>query len=155
MVNADSDTYSNSSGAEQELLALRLARGVRRAFEDLGQACLVEFSLASGRRADVMAMDPKGRLSIVEIKSSLADFRSDGKWPEYRDYCDALYFAVAENFPKRILPEDCGLIVADAYGASILRPAPAHPLNAARRKAVTLRCAQVAARRLAAASDPR
>lgn len=139
----------------EDALALRLARGVCRAFEDYGQVCLVEFSLASGRRADVMAMDPKGRLTIVEIKSSLADFRSDGKWPEYREFCDALYFAVAAEFPREVLPEDCGLIVADAYGASVLRKAPAHPLSGARRKAVTLRFAQVAARRLAALNDPR
>lgn len=155
MVNAAPRSPNQFQDESQPALAARIARGVCRAFEEEGAACLMEFSLASGRRADVIALDAKGRLAIVEIKSSLADFRSDGKWPEYRAFCDALYFAVAADFPREVLPEDCGLIVADAYGALVERPAPEHPLNPARRKAVTLRFAQAAARRLSLLLDPR
>lgn len=140
---------------DEDALAARLARGVCRSFAEQGLASLVEFHLANGRRADVIALDGRGGLVIVEIKSSLADFRSDGKWPEYRDFCDRFYFAVAAEFPRQVLPEDCGLICADAYGAVVEREAPEHPLKPARRKAVTLRFAQAAARRLALQLDLR
>ncbi|MEX0921640.1 MAG: MmcB family DNA repair protein [Rhodovibrionaceae bacterium] len=148
----EAEPFSESA---QRAMAARLARGVGRFFEDLGHACLTEVSLANGRRADVMALDGKGRIAVIEIKSCLADFRSDGKWHEYREFCDALYFGVAAEFPREVLPEDCGVIVADAYGAAIERAAAAHPLNPARRRAVTLRFAQAAARRLSASLDPR
>ena len=77
--------------------------------------------LANGRRADMLALGRDGELVIVEIKSSVADFRADRKWPEYRDYCDRLYFAVAGGFPQELIPEECGLIVADGFGAAFLR----------------------------------
>ncbi len=113
-----------------------------------------EVSLASGRRADIAAVAESGEIWIVEIKSSIEDFRTDQKWPEYRDYCDRLLFAVAPAFPNEILPADAGLIIADRYGGEILRPAPEHKLAGARRKAVTLRLVHTAAFRLQAAIDP-
>lgn len=134
--------------------AARLARGVCRAFDQLGYASLLEFPLASGRRADVMALHRGGELAIVEIKSSVADFRADQKWPEYRDWCDRLYFAVASSFPAELIPDGCGLIVADGFGAEVLREAPHYPLVAARRKAVTLRFALAGAGRLRRLVDP-
>ena len=142
--------------APPEDLALRLllARGVGRALAERGYATLTEVSLANGRRADVMGLGRAGEVVIVEVKSSLQDFRSDAKWPEYRDYCDRFYFAVAEDFPRAAIPEDCGLIVADGFGGAVLREAPLLALAAARRKAVTLRFALVGADRLRRLLDP-
>ena len=134
--------------------AARLVRGVTRALHDLGQSCLTEFTLRSGRRVDAIGLDPDGRLTIVEIKSSLEDFRADRKWRDYLDYCDRFFFAVAESFPQQVLPEDCGLMIADGYGAAVLREAPLLPLAPARRRAQILRFAQAAAQRLARAGDP-
>lgn len=131
-----------------------LARGLCRALAHRGFATLLEVSLANGRRADVLALGRDGELVVVEIKSSVADFKSDRKWREYRDFCDRLYFAVPEGFPLALIPEDCGLIMADGFGAAVLREAPALPLNAARRRAVTLRFALVAASRLRRLLDP-
>jgi hypothetical protein len=110
--------------------------------------------LPNGRRADVVGLSPAGDLSIVEVKSSLEDFRVDTKWPEYRDFCDAFYFAVAPDFPRDILPADTGLILADRFGAEIVRPAPEHRLPAARRKVMTMRFARAAAFSLQAQADP-
>lgn len=101
-----------------------------------------------------MAIGRAGEITIVEVKSSIEDFRSDRKWPEYRDFCEALYFAVPDSFPQELIPPECGLIVADAFSAEILRSCPLTPLNAARRKAVTLRFAQLAALRLQRLIDP-
>jgi hypothetical protein len=131
-----------------------LARGVCRAFDRLGYASLVEFPLANGRRADILALGKGGELVIVEIKSSVADFRADQKWPSYREFADRLYFAVASGFPTALIPEDCGLIVADAFGAALLRVGRAIPLAPGRRRAVTLRFARLAAARLRRALDP-
>jgi hypothetical protein len=138
----------------QSATAAGIQRGVRRLFARLGHATLPEFTLASGRRADVIALAPDGCLTIVEIKSSVADFRADRKWPDYRDFCDRFFFAVPETVPTEILPETTGLIVADSFGAAILREAPGHPLAGARRKAVTLRFARAAAGLLHALADP-
>ena len=124
-----------------------LTRGVMRMFIDLGLSPLAEFNLANGRRADIAALDRRGRLTIVEVKSCRADFEADQKWPDYLGFCDRFYFAVDLTFPMEHLPIDEGLIVADAYGATIKRPAEERPLVAARRKAVTLRFARQAARR--------
>lgn len=134
--------------------ALVLARGVCRAFDQLGYASLVEFPLVNGRRADVLALGQRGQLAIVEIKSSLADFRADRKWPLYRDFADRFYFAVANGFPTALIPEDCGVMVADAFGAVLLREGQVSPLAAGRRRAVTLRFARVAAARLRRTLDP-
>ena len=146
--------HNNEAGAQRSDRASDLARGVSRMLGHHGFACLTEFTLRSGRRVDVIGLDPKGRITIVEIKSSPEDFRSDQKWPEYLDYCDSYFFAVAEDFPKDILPQDVGLIVADAYSAAILRDSPPFSLNGSRRKTLVLQFAQVAGRRLAALSDP-
>ncbi len=127
-----------------------LCRGVIRLFASLGQACLPEVPLANGRRADIMALDPGGAITIVEIKSCLNDFRSDQKWPEYAPFCDRFCFAVSAAFPHAVLPEAAGLIVADSFGGAVLREAPEHRLAPARRKAMTLRFARLAALRLAA-----
>jgi hypothetical protein len=136
-------------------IAVEILRGTSRMLIDAGLTPLQEFTLPSGRRADIAALDRDGTITIVEIKSSLADFRSDQKWPEYAEYCDRFFFAVKPDFPREVLPSDCGLILADRYGAEILRPArPAPVLAAARRKALTLRFARVAALRLAAVADP-
>ena len=138
----------------QSPTALRIQRGVRRLFSEMGCVTLPEFSLVNGRRADVVALCGAGRLSIVEIKSSVADFRADRKWPDYRDFCDRFYFAISDTVPESLIPAECGLIVADGFGAAILREAPEHALSGARRKAVTLRFAHSAARILHALADP-
>ena len=138
----------------QSPTAAATQRGVRRLFAELGQVSLPEFSLANGRRADVIALTACGKLTIVEIKSSVADFRADRKWPDYRDFCDRFFFAIPETVPLEILPETAGLIVADSFGAAILREAPGHPLVGARRKAVTLRFARAAAGLLHTLADP-
>ena len=139
---------------EAERLALGLARGVCRLFDAMGQATLTEFTVRSGRRADVLAMDGAGRFTIVEIKTSLADFRADAKWPEYLEFCDRYFFAVPEGFPHEVLPEGHGLIVADPWEAMIVRQAPELAMNGSRRKAQTLRFGQQAARRLRLLLDP-
>ena len=113
----------------------------------LGYAPLLEAPLPNGRRADVMALGPRGEVVIVEVKSSLEDFRADQKWREYLPYCDAFYFAVAPEFPRAALPHGPGLIVADGFGGAILSEAPATTLPGARRKALTLSFARLAALR--------
>jgi hypothetical protein len=138
----------------QSETALAIQRGVGRLFRAHGYAVVTELVLATGRRADVIALGPSGEITIVEIKSSIADFRADGKWPDYAPYCDRLYFASHAGVPHEIFPEAAGLILADAYGAEILREAPLSPLVAARRKAMTLRFAQAAAYRLHGLFDP-
>jgi hypothetical protein len=134
--------------------AAAILRGVQRMLRSHDFVSLSEVPLANDRRADVLAIGPKSTIWIVEIKSSIADFRADQKWPEYREYCDALLFAVAPDFPVEILPPDCGLILADAYGGEIMRPPPEHPLATPRRKALILSFAQMSARRLQALIDP-
>src|SRR5438270_6901368 len=142
-----------ASGSEPAVASL-LARGVCRAFEQLGYASLLEFPLANGRRADILALGKSGDLMIIEIKSSVADFRADRKWAAYRDFADRLYFAVPNEFPALLIPEECGLIVADAFGAAVLRHGVATPLATARRRAMTLRFAMAAANRLRRHLDP-
>ena len=138
----------------QSPMAAGVQRGVRRLFAQLGHVSLPEFTLANGRRADVIALGPDGLLTIIEIKSSVADFRADRKWPNYEDFCDRFYFAVPETVPVDILPADRGLILADSFGAAIMREARHHALAGARRKAVMLRFAHAAAATLHALSDP-
>ncbi len=131
-----------------------LARGVLRLLADLGSEGMDEVSLANNRRADVLAVDAKGRIVIVEIKTSEADYRADGKWPDYLEFCDFFYFAVPAGFPDDLLPAEHGLIVADRFGGSVVRPAPERRLAAARRKAVTLKLARATAARLRRLVDP-
>ena len=135
--------------------AAEISRGVLRLFADLGGFGITEMTLANGRRADIAALCKKGLVSIVEIKSSIADFKSDEKWPEYQPFCDRFYFAVGSDFPQDLIPDEAGLIIADQFGGALIREAPQTPLNAARRKAVTLRFARLAAQRLSSLSDPR
>ena len=138
----------------QSPTALAVARGTARLLHSLGLSAVSELGLASGRRADLVALSADGELWIVEIKSSIEDFRADGKWPEYRLHCDRLFFATALDVPLAIFPEDAGLILADAFGASILREAPEHRLPPATRKSMLLRFAHSAAGRLQALADP-
>lgn len=132
----------------QSPAALDIQRGVVRCLATHGLAALPEVTLASGRRADVMGLGDKGEIWIVEIKSSVEDFRADHKWRDYYEYCDRLLFAVAPGFPVDILPDEAGLILADRYGGELVRQAPEQRLAGARRKAVTLRFARLAAGRL-------
>jgi len=135
-------------------IALQIGRGVSRLMQSLDSDCLFEFKLRTGRRADVIGLDRNGRFLIAEIKSSVADYRADGKWRDYIGFCDSFYFAVAAGFPLHILPEDCGVILADGYGGDIVRPAPPMAMNASRRRALTLLFARTAATRLMRLSDP-
>jgi hypothetical protein len=133
---------------------LRLARGVARHLRGLGFAALPEFVPAPGLRVDLMALGPKGELWVVECKSSRTDFVSDRKWGGYLPWCDRFFWAVDADFPVELLPDDAGLIIADAYDAEIQRwPAPS-PLPGARRAALTRRFARVAADRLGQLLDP-
>lgn len=132
-----------------------LARGVCRCLGEMGFAALEEFSPERGRRVDVMALGPKGEVWVIECKSSRADFTSDAKWQGYLDWADRFFWAVDADFPAAILPEDTGLILADAYGAEITRMGPETRLAGARRSALTRRFARDAARRLQKWRDPR
>ncbi len=124
-----------------------VTRGAARLMIDLGYAPLLEVGLPNGRRADIMALSPKGRIVICEVKSGLEDFRTDRKWGEYLPFCDAFYFAVAPEFPTAVLPDGPGLIVADGFGGAVVQDAPETPLAPARRKALTLAFARLAALR--------
>ncbi|WP_182086621.1 MmcB family DNA repair protein [Aureimonas sp. ME7] len=128
--------------------AMLVRRGVQRLMIQMRVSVLPEIPLVSGRRADLLCLSEKGEFSIVEIKSSIEDFRVDRKWPEYRLHCDRLYFATHPGVPLDIFPEDCGLILSDGYGAEILREAPEEKLASATRKALTLRFARLSADRL-------
>jgi hypothetical protein len=131
-----------------------LARGICRMLAAADQAVLLELPLANGRRADVAALDRAGMVTLIEIKSCLADLRADRKWPDYLGFCDQFYFAVGADFPLAVLPPDQGLIIADGYSAEILRSAPVRRLDAARRKAMLLRFGRAAALRLQCLLDP-
>ena len=124
-----------------------VTRGAARLLVELGYAPLAEVTLPNGRRADLMAVGPKGQIVIVEVKSSLEDYRTDQKWGEYAPFCDAFSFAVAPHFPREVLPIGPGLIVADGFGGAVLIEAPLIPLAPARRKALTLGFARLAAMR--------
>ena len=125
-----------------------------RALSAADQAVLPELPLANGRRADLVALDRGGTITLVEIKSSRADFVADRKWQEYLDYCDRFYFAVAAGFPVELLPPDEGLILADRFAGEVLREARLRCLSAARRKAMLIRFARASAGRLQALLDP-
>ena len=146
--------------ADAPPVARDVARGVTRLFFRQDQFALCEVPLPNNRRADMMAIDAKGCLTIVEIKVSRADLRGDGKWPDYLDYCDRFFWAVPSGFALDLFetddfrPEVAGLIVADRYDAAVLREPAYRPLAHARRKAETLRFARRAARRLVSDIDP-
>jgi hypothetical protein len=131
-----------------------LARGVCRWLIDQGAAPVTEFSPAAGLRVDVAALHPDGRITIVECKSSLADFRADRKWAGYLEWCDAFWFAAPPEFPAEALPVEEGLLRADAFGAAVERDPAGRRLAPARRRALTLRLGRAAALRLRRALDP-
>jgi len=149
--------------AEQEAAerhAQAVARGISRLFARNDIWCLAEMPLRNGRRADLMGIDPKGQIVIVEIKVSRADLLGDAKWPDYLDFCDRFFWGLPPELDRACLegadfmPARCGVIVADGYDAEILRPAPLHPLAAARRKVEVERLARTALRRQVATLDP-
>ena len=131
-----------------------LARGVCRHLASLDFVTVEELIPTPGLRVDVMALGPKGEIWIVECKSSRADFQSDTKWQGYLEWCDRYFWAVDEDFPTDLLPEDTGLLIADSYDAEILRMAPEAKLAAARRKVMTQKFARHAALRWHSARDP-
>lgn len=128
--------------------AMMVRRGVQVLLADMRFAVLPELTLSNGRRADLIALSDKGEIWIVEIKSSIEDFRVDRKWPDYRRYCDRLFFATHPGVPIEIFPEDCGLLLSDGYAGHMHREAPEHRLAPATRKAVTLEFSRTAAQRL-------
>jgi hypothetical protein len=138
----------------QSETALAIARGTARYLHALGYCVVSELPLPSGRRADLVALGGDGEIIIVEIKSSVADFRADQKWMDYRRHCDRLFFATHAGVPCEIFPAEAGLIVADAFGALIVSEAREQRIAAATRRSVTLRFAHAAARRLQAVADP-
>jgi hypothetical protein len=154
MLAAPLDIDPRLADGRQSATALAVARGASRMLVALGFSVLRELPLLSGRRADIVALGTSGEIWIVEIKSSLEDFRADQKWPEYRVHCDRFFFAAPLGLDLAIFPEEAGLIVADAHGADILRAADEHRMAGATRKAITLRFASAAASRLHALWDP-
>lgn len=156
MAEADSLSLAPSHGHT----AVDVARGIARLFARNGIWCMPEMPLRCGRRADLMGIDAKGHVIIVEIKVARADLLGDGKWTDYLDYCDRFYWGLSPLLDRNpleseaFLPDSCGVIVADGYDAEILRPAPLRQLAAARRKVETERLARASLRRLVTLSDP-
>jgi hypothetical protein len=146
----DSQTYSAND----------VARGIMRLFARNDIWCLPEMPLRNSRRADLMGIDAKGRLVIVEIKVARGDLLGDAKWPDYLEYCDRFFWGLAPDLDRAVLesdayqPDVCGVIVADSYDAEIIRPAPLNPLAAARRKVEVERLAKAAMRRMTGLMDP-
>jgi hypothetical protein len=153
MVLEISPSVLKPDGRQSET-ASAIQRGVGRLLRAHNYALITEFTLGSGRRADVIALNPNGILWIIEIKSSPEDLKADQKWPEYRDYCDRFSFAIPQTMDTNLIPQEAGLIVADQWGAEILREASEHSLHASRRRAVLIAFAQVAAQRLHGLWDP-
>ena len=132
------------------LTADRITTAVSRLFMERGAACIREFTVRTGRRVDLMALEDKRDITIVEVKSSRQDFTSDTKWPEYIEWADRFYFAVAEDFPREMLPgpDRCGIIITDGFDCHVVQEAPTIKLAAARRTHLVTRMAQKAMRRL-------
>jgi hypothetical protein len=152
------DGHSDRAAGEAPLAACTIAagiwRGAARCLIDADHAVLAELPLGNGRRADLVAVDRAATITIVEVKSGRADFLADRKWQGYLGFCDRFYFAVDRDFPAALLPAGEGLIVADRFAGAIVRDAPLRPLGAARRKAMLLRFARLAAVRLHGLLDP-
>ncbi len=142
----DVQTFPERAAAIRRATALLCLR--------LGWSPVHEMPLPNFRRADILALRADGGFACIEVKSGLRDFQTDAKWPQYRDYADALYFAVDGDFPTDLLPQDTGLIVACGREAELVREAPAHPLAPSRRRALLHRFAILAAQRLATRDDP-
>src|SRR3978361_666999 len=138
----------------QSETALAIARGTARVLRSLGFSCISELPLPSGRRAGLGALNERGEIWIVEIKSSVEDLRADQKWQEYRAHCDRLFFAFTQDLPCELFPEGTWLIVADAYGAHMHCEAPEHRLPAPTRKLMTIRFAMTASLRINRLIDP-
>jgi hypothetical protein len=138
----------------QSETAQMIARGVRRLLRAHGFSSVTELALTDGRRADIAAVNSDAEVLIVEVKSCAADFRADRKWRDYAACCDRLYFAISERTPAALMPLEAGLIVADAYGAEIVREAELRRMAPASRRALLLRFALTAADRLHTLSDP-
>jgi hypothetical protein len=157
---SDSLTLTAAAAAAGERRAALVARGICRLFARNDIWAIGEMPLRNGRRADLMGIDPAGQIVIVEIKTARGDLLGDGKWPDYLDYCDRFYWGVSTELDRACLdtaafrPDCCGVIVADAYDAEILRPAPTRPLAAARRKVEIERLARFALRRQLVGIDP-
>lgn len=141
-------------GPIPDSIADGITRGVTRLMGDMGFTPLTEFKLTNKRRVDVAALNREGQFAVIEVKSSVADFRADNKWHEYLDSCDFFYFAVDADFPRDLIPDDCGLIIADSFEAAIVRPAALSPMNGNRRRTQTLRFARTGAQRLSGRGDP-
>lgn len=151
---------ATNSVVPSPLHAAHVAKGILRLFGRNDTWCLSEMPLRNGRRADLMGIDAKGRIIIVEIKVSRADLLGDNKWPDYLDFCDRFYWGLPPELDRGPLetdqyrPDCCGIIVADEYDAEIVRPAPSHPLAAARRRVEVERLARASLRRQVVAGDP-
>ncbi|MFI5002801.1 MAG: MmcB family DNA repair protein [Reyranellales bacterium] len=145
-----------SSGTRQARpdVTIAVCRGACRLMRQAGHSVLLELPLPDGRRADIFAVGGSGELTIVEVKSSVEDWRVNEKWPDYLDWCDLLYVAVPVDFPQALIPGEIGLIVADAYGGEVLRHPSRRPVAAGRRKALLVDCARLASERLARLEDP-
>ncbi len=143
---------ANGHGAAPVTTAL--TRGVCRMLAAMGYGTLTEFRLPNGRRVDVIGLGTRGDFTIVEVKSTVEDFRSDRKWPEYLPFCETFYFAVPEGFPLEILPADCGIIVADRFGGVLRRTATVAAVNGARKRRQLVRFAHAASTRLNGLYDP-
>jgi hypothetical protein len=152
------DGHSDRAAGEAPLAGCTIAagiwRGAARCLIDADHAVLAELPLRNGRRADLVAVDRAATITIVEVKSGRADFLADRKWQAYLGFCDRFYFAVDRDFPAALLPAGEGVIVADRFAGAIVRDAPLRPLGAARRKAMLLRFARLAAARLHGLLDP-
>jgi hypothetical protein len=138
----------------EAVTAAEVARGANRLLLAEGLSPICEFTLPNGRRLDIAALAPDGSIAGVEIKVSLADLRADDKWRDYLAYCDVFFFAVPPEFPQAALPSGTGLIVADRFGGATVRESPRMIVAPARRRALTLRFAMVAAERLTRMLDP-
>lgn len=132
----------------QSARAMMVRRGLQILLDEMRHATLPELVLANGRRADLVTVSEKGEIWIIEIKTSVEDFQVDCKWPDYRAYCDRLFFATHREVPLDIFPEECGLLLSDGYGAHLMRDAPDHRLAPATRKSLMLNFSRAAARRL-------
>lgn len=134
--------------------ALTVFKGVGRLMRSFDFACVPEMTLPNHRRADVCGIGRDGEIWIVEIKSSVEDYRTDGKWQDYLEFCDRFFFATLPDVPAEIFPDTAGLMISDGFGADVIRESPVEKLAAARRKALTLRIARQVAHRLHTAIDP-
>lgn len=160
MTNADSPHPASTADNDASIVSGDVVRGVSRLFARNDIWCLPEMILRNGRRADLMGIDARGQVILVEIKVSRADLLGDGKWTDYLEFCDRFYWALPPSLDRTpleteaFLPESCGVIVADSYDAEILRPAPLRQMAAARRKVEVERLARTALRRLVVGADP-